>query len=178
MPKIIAHLRETLLSEAGRILTEDGYSRLTIRGVAEACHIGTGTVYRYFPSKEMLVASVILADWQEVLRQMETLSDAPDFFSALGALVRLLDDFRARYSHVFDESRDSVTAPAFSDRHVFLRGQIAEILGRLCARYGRSQDPDALRCVAQLILSGCSEGWDTEALFPLFSTMLPPVGDT
>ena len=63
MPKIIENIREKLLSEAKRQVMENGYSAMTIRSVAAACGVGTGTVYNYFPSKDMLVASFILEDW-------------------------------------------------------------------------------------------------------------------
>ena len=50
MPKIIEGLRQRLLQEAERQLTEGGYSAMTIRSVAKACGVAVGTVYNYFYS--------------------------------------------------------------------------------------------------------------------------------
>lgn len=63
MPKIIEGIREQLLEEVRRELEEYGYAKTTVRSVASRCNLGVGTVYNYFPSKDMLVASVIAEDW-------------------------------------------------------------------------------------------------------------------
>ncbi len=44
-------------------MLERGYAALTVRGVAKQCGIAVGTVYNYFPSKDMLAAEVMLEDW-------------------------------------------------------------------------------------------------------------------
>ena len=75
MPKIIENIREKLLEEAKRQVSELGYSAMTIRSVASACGISIGTVYNYFPSKDMLVASFMLTDWQACLESIETCCD-------------------------------------------------------------------------------------------------------
>ena len=71
MPKIIENLREELLAEAKRQIAERGYKNTTIRSVAAECGIAVGTVYNYFPSKEMLVAAFMYEDWQAQLDAME-----------------------------------------------------------------------------------------------------------
>ena len=60
MPKIIENLRQTLLSAARTLLLREGYAALTIRRVAAISGIAVGTVYNYFPSKELLAAAVML----------------------------------------------------------------------------------------------------------------------
>ena len=71
MPKIIENIREKLLEEAKRQVMEQGYSAMTIRSVASACGVGVGTVYNYFSSKDMLVASFMLEDWMKCLAVIE-----------------------------------------------------------------------------------------------------------
>ena len=63
MPKIIENIREALLVEAKRQIAERGYQNTTIRSVAKECGVAVGTVYNYFKSKDMLIASFILEDW-------------------------------------------------------------------------------------------------------------------
>ena len=65
MPKIIENVRAQLLSEAKKQITEQGYKNTTIRSVATACGIATGTVYNYFKSKDLLIATFLLEDWNE-----------------------------------------------------------------------------------------------------------------
>ena len=57
MPKLLENIRTQLLAEAQKQVAERGYAKTTIRSVADACGIAAGTVYNYFSSKEMLVAS-------------------------------------------------------------------------------------------------------------------------
>ena len=64
MPKKIENLKDMILQDARIILKKQGYEQLAIRKVANDCHIAVGTVYNYFPSKEMLAAYVMLEDWQ------------------------------------------------------------------------------------------------------------------
>ena len=82
MPKIITNVREQLLTEAKRQIVETGYASTTIRSVASACNLGVGTVYNYFKSKDMLIASFMVDDWQECLAKMkqEDTENAEQFF--------------------------------------------------------------------------------------------------
>ena len=71
MPKIIENLREILLAASRTLLLEEGYRALTMRQVAGLCHVAVGTVYNYFPSKDMLAAHILLEDWNDLLRSLQ-----------------------------------------------------------------------------------------------------------
>ena len=71
MPKIIDNVREELLKEAKKQLIENGYSHTTIRSVARGCGIAIGTVYNYFPSKDMLIATFMMEDWNTAFSSVE-----------------------------------------------------------------------------------------------------------
>ena len=53
MPKIIENLLENLLAETRRELLDSGYESINIRTIAKNCHTAVGTVYNYFPSKDI-----------------------------------------------------------------------------------------------------------------------------
>ena len=72
MPKIIENVRELLLDTAKEQIRKQGYAKTTIRSVASACGLGVGTVYNYFKSKDMLIASFMLEDWQECLLEIKS----------------------------------------------------------------------------------------------------------
>ena len=74
MPKIIENLQERLLSAARLQLEAEGYSALTMRGIAKASGVGVGTVYNYYPSKDALIASFVAADWRAVMEQIAQLA--------------------------------------------------------------------------------------------------------
>lgn len=59
------HARRARIVEAATELLEDReYERIQIREVAEAADVALATLYRYFPSKEQLYATVLLT-WAE-----------------------------------------------------------------------------------------------------------------
>ena len=62
MPKLIPDLRKSFIDAArNRIMSAEDHD-ITIRQVASDCGTAVGTVYNYFPSKEYLMAAVMLDD--------------------------------------------------------------------------------------------------------------------
>lgn len=51
--------RQRMLREVSALATEGGYESVQMRDVAARAEVAIGTLYRYFPSKEYLVASVM-----------------------------------------------------------------------------------------------------------------------
>jgi len=60
--------RERMLDVAGELASVGGYDAVQMRSVASGAEVALGTLYRYFPSKEHLLVSVMLC-------QVESLSD-------------------------------------------------------------------------------------------------------
>ena len=128
MPKIIKNVREQLLTEAKRQVSELGYAKTTIRSVAGACGLGVGTVYNYFSSKDVLVASFMLEDWQRELLNMEKASKS-DPCSFLRAIYDSLSSFINLYKSLFTDA-EAVRSfnSSHSEYHTVLRSQIAKMV--------------------------------------------------
>ncbi|MBW2271471.1 MAG: TetR/AcrR family transcriptional regulator [Deltaproteobacteria bacterium] len=62
--------RNRLLEVARSLASEGGYPAVTVRDVAEQAGMGLATVYRYFSSKDHLIAEVHAARGQEVAREL------------------------------------------------------------------------------------------------------------
>ncbi|UFP95135.1 TetR/AcrR family transcriptional regulator [Gloeobacter morelensis] len=56
MPKIVEHdqYRRALLRRCFDVFAEHGYAKTTMRQLAEALEVSTGTLYHYFPSKQAI----------------------------------------------------------------------------------------------------------------------------
>jgi AcrR family transcriptional regulator len=94
-----AHVRAVARTEFGR----KGYEATTIRDIASAAGLGTGTVYRAIGSKDELLASImesfgrkVEAGWVNVLRSDATPIEKLDALSwvNVNALDRFSDEFR------------------------------------------------------------------------------------
>lgn len=131
MPKIISCTKDDIIAEAKRQASENGYSNLSIKSIASACGVAVGTIYNYFPSKDMLVASFILSEWFEVLCKIEKELDENNIEGIEG--IRLIYDelvaFNESYRFIFCD-RATVWKPRYNmpDRHKLLKEQIAALI--------------------------------------------------
>ena len=135
MPKIIENLPLRLAEEARKQTLESGYSALTIRSVAAACGVGTGTVYNYYPSKDTLVATFLLEDWTDRIHAITACAgQSADRTSLLRFVHETLRDFLLQYESVFrDEGAASAFAGSFSRYHALLRGQLSTPIRPFCS---------------------------------------------
>ena len=84
----LAEREQTILGAAKSIVGEKGMGAVQIAAVAQRADIAAGTIYRYFPSKNDLVAEVIAAATDLELAAMRAAGDAaPGPLSALAACI-------------------------------------------------------------------------------------------
>lgn len=135
MPKIIRDLESKLIEEAKKQIEESGYGAMTIRSVAKGCGVGVGTVYNYFSSKDDLLATYMLSDWNSciaAIQAVSTYSDVP------GPVIRCIYDqlmaYARRHSAVFrDEAAAASFSGSFSRYHSLLRSQLAMPIRKYCS---------------------------------------------
>ena len=170
MPKIIENLKEKLLLEARRQVEEFGYAKTTIRSIASACGVGTGTVYNYFPSKDMLIASFMVEDWKGCLAEMSSCEDK-DPESFLKNVCGCLERFIKLHSRLFyDKDAAASFSLAFSARHAQLRSQISGVIAPVCSGIGRD-DLFFREFAAEALLSWTSEGKSFEELWSVIGRL-------
>ena len=172
MPKVIENLKEQLLAEAKKQIFERGYAQMTIRSIASACGVGVGTVYNYFKSKEMLVATFIYEDWKKYLQEMSSLSYA-DQKSFLKGIYELLKDFAKHNEKLFfDPEVARLVSANFSTRHKLLRGQISSIILPLCIAKNLENPQFSADFLAESIICWTMENTDFEVTYPLLERIL------
>ena len=134
MPKIIENLDRRLLEETKGQLEQGGYEAVTIRSIAKGCGVGVGTVYNYFPSKEALVACLLLEDWKCCVVTIEDAaanSQTPE--PVLRCIYGQLVGFAGRHQAIFrSEAAAASFAGSFSQYHDLLRSQLAKPLQKFC----------------------------------------------
>src|SRR5438094_9031289 len=73
-------LRDRILRAAEAIFARHDYHEVQMDHVVEACGVGKGTLYRYFPSKQALYLAVIFEGIEQLRTELETAvctDDAP-----------------------------------------------------------------------------------------------------
>lgn len=155
MPKIIEGLRESILAQSREMLLGTGYEALTIRGVAKCCGVAVGTVYNYFPSKDVLIASIMLDDWLRMLAHMQQgTGGAGNVSEGLKSIFDGLKAFSALYRRAW--SQYTVTGGALSslqERHGMLLSQLSGMLIPMLARLGGTADDLCVEIAANAILN-------------------------
>lgn len=136
MPKIIENLREKILEEAKRQVEAQGYGATTIRSIAAACGVGVGTVYNYFDSKDVLIASFMVDDWMRCLDRMKGFpsEDRRAFLKNLNDCLR--DFVEAHKALFYDKSALGAFSAGYAERHKMLRRQLADVLEPVCGEDG------------------------------------------
>lgn len=71
MPKNLINVKEDILSVTKELIKQTGYSDLSIRKIAAACGVATGTVYNYYSSKTEIIAEILLNEWNLMLRKID-----------------------------------------------------------------------------------------------------------
>lgn len=161
MPKIIENVREQLLCVAKKQIEERGYANTTIRSVAGECGLAVGTVYNYFKSKDMLIASFVVKDWNECLANIKKCSsESPR--ELLEAIHTALVTFSEKHNVLFtDPDAAKVFAAVFSERHKVLRDQLAEIILPVC----KTDNAEFTSCfVAESLLTWTVAGVDFDTV--------------
>lgn len=102
MARVIENPRELILSEAKKILYDEGYSSVSIRRVAKECNIAVGTIYNYFPTKKELIVEMMANYWEEFFLSIESIvSSKENFYVKLKNIFDNLAEFLKRFRKVW-----------------------------------------------------------------------------
>lgn len=71
----MAGLRQNILQAAEAIFTQHDYHEVLMEDVAQACGVGKGTLYRYFPSKHELYLAVMFEGIERLRDEMQAAID-------------------------------------------------------------------------------------------------------
>ncbi|WP_174187917.1 TetR/AcrR family transcriptional regulator [Nocardia barduliensis] len=157
--------REEILAAALEIVARVGYSRTTVRELAEAVGLSQTGLLHYFGSKEQLFAA-ILARRDEADRDTFTAAGPPDLPAALIGLIRHnadvpgLVELYARFSA--EATRPEHPAhDYFRDRYRDARDALARAVADLrnSSRLPADLDADRFAVIAVALLDGLQAQW-------------------
>lgn len=71
MPKILENVAEDILRVSRDLILKEGYSNVSIRKIASACGVSTGTIYNYYKSKDEILVSIIKDEWNTIIKKVD-----------------------------------------------------------------------------------------------------------
>lgn len=80
--------RTEILEAAQQCFARSGFHQTSMQEICAEARMSPGNLYRYFSSKEAIIAGICERDRAEVARDFAAVQAAPDFFAGLAALAR------------------------------------------------------------------------------------------
>lgn len=173
MPKIIENVRDMLIEETKRQIEENGYEGVTIRSIAKGCSLGLGTFYNYFKSKDMLIATFLLEDWNErITRLIEKSREESSPMDVVKNIHTELCGFMEKHKVIFT-SAEAIKSfnNTVSAYHKILRNQIAEPIRVVCVAEGYENYDFLSQFVAESVLTWTVAKKSFDEIAPIVSKL-------
>jgi AcrR family transcriptional regulator len=181
-----ADRRAAILDAAQRCFARDGFHQASMQDICAEAGMSAGNLYRYFPSKEAIIAGICERNRADAAESFMLVSQSPDFFSGLAGLAR---------HHLVERSADEVglcaeiMAESRRNRQIAemsqnieqdVRQQLASMLQRAIDAGEIRADihADAAATVLMVLADGISwrravqPGFDPEAMLPMILQMV------
>ena len=159
--------RDQIVQQATVLFAAEGFDRVTIKQLAEACGITEPALYRHFPSKEAIYEAVLDGVGRSVSQTelVESLKDERDLEVVLGLTARHILTFYTRHSETYRLLLYSALGGHEKARQVFrsVRGMYVRLLAEKLAQLRdagvvRAQNPEiTARCFVGMVFD-CSLG--------------------
>jgi TetR/AcrR family transcriptional repressor of uid operon len=177
-----ADRRAEILAAAQRVVCRSGFHGASMQEICAEAGMSPGNLYRYFPSKEAIIAGIAERDRAEVAQSFAAVDGAGDFFSAFAALahhhfVERPDDDVAMCTEIMAESRRNPEIGRICQGFdADVKARLVEMMRDAAKRGEFSNEIDFEGVVTMLMLIADGVWWrrasdpsfDPEAVLPLF----------
>lgn len=132
-PELEARRRAQILETAAKVFAGFGFAGTQVQVIADRLGVGNGTIYRYFPTKEILFLAAVERGLEELTAQMDAVMAEPlEPLETLRRIVRAYLGFfhrRPEMAELFIQER-----AAFPHHHRPLYFAMREQDGKECKR--------------------------------------------
>jgi len=174
--------RAEILAAAQRCFAQTGFHQTSMQEICAAAGMSPGNLYRYFPSKEAIIAGIAERDRAEVGAQLASAQFTTDFFATFAALARhhfveRTADEVGLCAEIMSESRRNPTiAKIMQDFDAEVRERLVSMLRVAAERGDISADIDFDGVVTMLMVIADGVWWrravdpkfNAEAVLPIF----------
>jgi TetR/AcrR family transcriptional regulator, repressor for uid operon len=175
-----ADRRAEILDAAQRCFVRSGFHGASMQEICAEAGMSPGNLYRYFPSKEAIIAGISERDRAEVMQSFAIVDQSSDFFAAFAALARhhfvgRPDEDVALCIEIMAESRrNPEVARLCQGFEADVRARLVSMLREAAKRGDISPDIDFDSVITMLMLIADGVWW-RRAVDPSFKaeTVLP-----
>jgi TetR/AcrR family transcriptional repressor of uid operon len=178
--------RTEILDAAERCFARAGFHRASMQDICGEAAMSPGNLYRYFPSKEALIAGICERNRTDAVASFALVDSAPDFFEGLAGLARhhLVDRTDAEVglcAEIMAESRRHPDiAKLYQGIEHDIKERIAAMLRNAAERGEIRSDLDVDAAATVLMVLGDGMSWrrsvepafDAEGALPLILEMV------
>lgn len=127
--------RKTIIRSARELFSRRPYHEVRLDDVAAAAHVGKGTLYVYFSSKDHLYLELVVEAFDVLLVDCEQIADDADAeaWPALETLVKRVCRWTLKHPTIFDIVRSGVH-PAGNDAMRQRRRKLGQLIERVIRR--------------------------------------------
>ena len=186
MPRVTTAFKEDrraeILEAARRCVARSGFHQASMQDICAEAGMSPGNLYRYFPSKEAIIAAIAERDRAEVGAELGAAQFTDNFFATFEALARhhlverSADDVGLCTEMVAESRRNPAIARIMQDFDKDVRARLIAMLRAAAERGDIRSDVDFDGVVTMLIVIADGVWWrravdpafDAEAVLPIF----------
>jgi AcrR family transcriptional regulator len=174
--------RAEILEAARRCVARSGFHQASMQEICAEAGMSPGNLYRYFPSKEAIIAGIAERDRAEVGAQLGAAEFTDDFFATFAALARhhlverSADDVGLCAEMVSESRRNPAIGRIMQDFDTEVRTLLIAMIRAAAERGEIRADVDFEGVVTMLMVIADGVWWrravepdfDAEAVLPIF----------
>lgn len=178
--------RAEILDAAERCFARAGFHRASMQDICSEAGMSPGNLYRYFASKEALIAGICERNRADAVASFALVDEAADFFQGLAGLAQhhLVDRTDAEIgicAEIMAESRRHPDiAKLYQNIEIDIKERLAGMLQRAADRGEIRKDVDVESVASVLMVLGDGMSWrrsvdpafDTTKVLPLILNMV------
>lgn len=131
VPKVIDNLDDRILEKSRNILFEKGFQKMNMRSVAEQCNVAVGTLYNYYPSKEMLASAIMFRDWGRMLDDVGSrIRGITNLTEGLKKIYQGINEYLAEYIRIWNDYKGGIASYS-NEKHEKIVAGVETLVSRL-----------------------------------------------
>jgi TetR/AcrR family transcriptional repressor of uid operon len=178
--------RAEILAAAERCFARSGFHQASMHEICVEAGMSPGNLYRYFPSKEAIIAGISERNRAEAAESFAAVDQAEDFFAGLGALARqhlverTAEEVGLCAEIMAESRRNPAIAQQYQEIERDVKARLVTMLQRAADRgeIARDLDFDGAATVLMVIADGISwrravdPTFNAEGVLPLIMQMI------